>query len=103
MGSQQRYAGFEQANPIDSRITFTARCGSLQYLMCLKYQELTNQKSGEVTDTGNYRHIATLSFFSFSNLSFRMINIQSALSVFRKKNDIIYKYLASEVIPWKLI
>ena len=32
-----------------------------------------------------------------------MINIQSALSVFRKKKDIIYKYLASEVIPSKLI
>ena len=45
-------------------------------------------KSGEVTDTGNYRPIATLS--SFSKVLERLIYNQ--LYLFLEKNDIIYKY-----------
>ena len=45
-------------------------------------------KSGEVTDTGNYRPIATLS--SFSKVLERLIYNQ--LYQFLEKNDIIYKY-----------
>ena len=46
-------------------------------------------KSGEVTDTGNYRPIATLS--SFSKVLERLIYNQLYLFL-EKKNDIIYKY-----------
>ena len=45
-------------------------------------------KSGEVTDTGNYRPIATLS--SFSKVLERLVYNQ--LYLFLEKNDIIYKY-----------
>ena len=45
-------------------------------------------KSGEVTDTGNYRPIATLS--SFSKVLERLVYNQ--LYLFLGKNDIIYKY-----------
>ena len=45
-------------------------------------------KSGEVTDTGNYRPIARLS--SFSKVMERLIFDQ--LYLFFKKNEIIYKY-----------
>ena len=45
-------------------------------------------KSGEVTDTGNYRPIATLS--SFSKVLEQLIYNQ--LYLFLEKNDIIYKY-----------
>ena len=45
-------------------------------------------KSGEVTDTGNYRPIATLS--SFNKVLERLIYNQ--LHLFLEKNDIIYKH-----------
>ena len=45
-------------------------------------------KSGEVTDTGNYRPIATLS--SFSKVLERLI--YSQLYLFLENNDIILKY-----------
>ena len=52
------------------------------------YQVMPKYKSGDVTDTGNYRPIATLS--PFTNVLERLIYDQ--LYAFLEKYDVLYKY-----------